>query len=207
MPTSEKRREAVIGQVRGHIGRSWYEIHKLGDAASAALIFLEEMSGAEGDIPSIEDPEELAETEAYVEHMRTEAHKADKSGKMVKLWAEQEREMQEVYHLQVECLKAQENDLVDSIDDLIDEAREYADSSPPTNVAKTLMYKHEKDRKAAARRRHAAGRAKEEAEWDARYGPVPPLPNHPSGGPHALAKARRSGGGFRAGMRYFGWRY
>ncbi|GAA6050548.1 hypothetical protein NBRC10513_004143 [Rhodotorula toruloides] len=207
MPTSAARRESVLRQVREHIGRSWHNIHKLGGTASPALTLLEKMSDAEGDIPSIEDPHELAETEAYVERLRTAAHNADDSGKIVALWVEQEREMREVYHLQAQCVKAKESDLVKEINPLIDEAREFAESSLPPNVAKTHLYKHEFDQKRRSARRHAASAAKEEAEMHARTGPLPPLPNYPYGGQHALAKARRSGGGYRAGLRYFGWHY
>ncbi|PRQ75470.1 hypothetical protein AAT19DRAFT_13527 [Rhodotorula toruloides] len=229
MPTSAARRESVLRQVREHIGRyktAWHNIHKLGGTASPALTLLEKMSDAEGDIPSIEDREsstgssarvrhadfvraahELAETEAYVERLRTAAHNADDSGKIVALWVEQEREVREVYHLQAQCVKAKESDLVKEINPLIDEAREFAESSLPPNVAKTHLYKHEFDQKRRSARRHAASAAKEEAEMHARTGPLPPLPNYPYGGQHALAKARRSGGGYRAGLRYFGWHY
>uniref|UniRef100_A0A0K3CBY3 FGENESH: predicted gene_4.20 protein n=1 Tax=Rhodotorula toruloides TaxID=5286 RepID=A0A0K3CBY3_RHOTO len=205
MPTSAARRESVLRQVREHIGRS-----------------------------SIEDPHELAETEAYVERLRTAAHNADDSGKIVALWVEQEREVHfepcgrstisrrnvphdcpfsdlccsgSIYTVASAGVKAKESDLVKEINPLIDEAREFAESSLPPNVAKTHLYKHEFDQKRRSARRHAASAAKEEAEMHARTGPLPPLPNYPYGGQHALAKARRSGGGYRAGLRYFGWHY
>lgn len=94
---------------------------------------------------------------------------------------------------------------------LIATAEAYAEKPYDRRLAKVIRQRQYRDTQSRAQRRRKEKEDQEWADYEATHGPLPPIPGPAfgpsSGAQRALAMARRSGGGHRAGLRYFGWQY
>lgn len=96
---------------------------------------------------------------------------------------------------------------------LIDDAYKYAEAGRTRHMGTTLVNKQHIDwvKENARRkqeRREAASRGGPSRRKTSLLSHAEVVSRTPSpAAEQALAKARRSGGGFRAGLRYFGWHY
>ncbi|BGO96139.1 hypothetical protein NBRC10512v2_007863 [Rhodotorula toruloides] len=216
MSESIKRREEVLREVRRHIEHykvAWDRIGRYGGSGRAALDVLEDISQREGDIPSMDDTEEVEEAEAEIKHLREILKTLDNHDKIEPLFAEQEKQMREVYAIQANCGKKGEIDIVDAINPLIDGAYEYAEAGQTRHMGTTLVNKQhtnwvKENARRKQERREVASRGGPSRRKTSLLSHTEVVPRTPSpAAEQALAKARRSGGGFRAGLRYFGWHY
>ncbi|CDR48564.1 RHTO0S18e02894g1_1 [Rhodotorula toruloides] len=117
MSESIKRREEVLREVRRHIEHykvAWDRIGRYGGSGRAALDVLEDISQREGDIPSMDDTEEVEEAEAEIKHLREILKTLDNHDKIEPLFAEQEKQMREVYAIQANCTPATVHSLTSS---------------------------------------------------------------------------------------------
>ncbi|BGP35880.1 hypothetical protein JCM10296v2_007732 [Rhodotorula toruloides] len=201
----------ILEEVEGHLAayeKAWDTMRSYGGAGQTTIQKLEEIEEVEYELDSYDEGWlEHAEASEVLAKLRKTLKTLPYHDEISTLFAQQEREFQAVHTIERECIENGNGRLAREVERLADQAHD--------SCRRPLAGPHLLNRRIMQHERFTArGKRRRRLEAESQLPPVRRTNSGLSNVEHAgstaeqaLAKARRSGGGYRAGLRYFGWHY